>query len=68
MMKGIFKMKVHNNQLVIKIDGEEMKLDEEFLHRAIHDKLYNIEYRRKRNLRIAKLVKLGKEAELAELA
>lgn len=59
-------MKITNDHLVIKVDGDELKLNEEFLHRAIHDKLYNIEYRKKRNARIAKLVKLGKLAEEAE--
>ena len=59
-------MKIINNQLVIKIDGDEMKLEEDFLHKAIHDKLYNMDYRKKRNKRIARLVELGKAAELAE--
>lgn len=59
-------MKIEKGNLVIKVDGDAMNFDEEFLHRAIHDKLYNMEYRKKRNLRIAKLVKLGKLAEEAE--
>lgn len=58
-------MQIVKGQLVIKIDGSELKLDEDFLHKAIHDKLYNMDYRKKRNLRIAKLVKLGKEVEAA---
>ena len=61
-------MKIEKGMLVIKIDGDEMKLDEEFLHRAIHDKLYNIAYRKTRNAKIARLVKLGKLAEEAEKA
>lgn len=61
-------MKIEKGLLVIKIDGEMESYDEEFLHRAIHDKVYNMDYRKKRNKRIALLVKLGKAAEAAEQA
>ena len=61
-------MKIKENMLVITIDGYEMKLDEEFLHRAIHDKLYNIAYRKTRNANIARLVKLGKPARIMTIS
>ena len=57
-------MTVKNGQLSISVDGETLNLDQEFITKAIHDKLYNVAYRAKRNKRIAMLVKLGKQAEL----
>lgn len=60
-------MSVKNGQLVIPVDGETLTLDQEFVTRAIHDKRYNVAYRKTRNARIALLVAKGREAEAAEL-
>jgi len=59
-------MSVKNGQLEITVDGDALKLDQEFVTRAIHDKLYNVSYRKTRNARIALLVAKGKEVEAAE--
>ena len=56
-------MKIEKGQLVIVVDGESHSFDEDFMKKCIHDKLYNMDYRKKRNKRIAMLVKLGKEVE-----
>lgn len=60
------KMSVKNNQLIVLVDGEMQNFDQEFVTKALHDKQYNVTYRQKRNKRITMLVKLGKQAELAE--
>ena len=54
-------MKIEKGNLVITVDGEVQSFDEEFMKKCIHDKLYNMDYRKKRNKKIAMLVKLGKE-------
>ena len=56
-------MSVKNGQLSILVDGDTQTFDQEFVTRALHDKVYNVTYRQKRNKRIAMLVKLGKQAE-----
>jgi hypothetical protein len=56
-------MVIKDRLLCITVDGDALKLGEDFLRKAIHDKLYNIAYRKTRNANIARLVKLGKEAE-----
>ncbi len=59
-------MIIKDKLLNITVDGDELKLGEDFLRKAIHDKLYNVAYRKTRNANIARLVKLGKAAELAD--
>lgn len=59
-------MSVKNGQLSILVDGDTLTLDQEFVTKAIHDKRYNVAYRKTRNARIALLVAKGREAELAE--
>ncbi len=56
-------MKIEKGLLVITVDGTSHSFDEDFMKKCIHDKLYNMSYRKTRNKRIAMLVKLGKEVE-----
>ncbi len=50
-------MLIKSNLLNITVDGDELKVDEDFLRKCIHDKLYNIRYRKVRNAKQAFLAK-----------
>ncbi len=54
-------MSVKNNQLTITVDGDTLNLSEDFLIKAIHDKRYNMAYRKKRNATQAALALKAKD-------
>ena len=54
-------MTVKNNQLTIVVDGDTLNLSEDFLIKAIHDKRYNMAYRKNRNAKQAALAMKAKK-------
>jgi hypothetical protein len=61
------EMKVVGNKLLIKVLGEERKLDFDYVDAAIRKLDYDRAYRKARNAKQKYLLDLGKKAEL-ELA